>query len=521
MRAINILLAIGISLLLFIVTLEGGLRVIGLATPHTVNQFDAATGWSKRPGATAHKSTREYDVTFEINQLGLRDDPMESPAKPPGAFRVVCLGDSFTLGYTVERDNLFVDQLERWWKSENRRVNVINAGTEGYSTDQQAVWVAEHGGSFAPDVVLLFPYDNDIYWNGQQAYNSFDKPRFDAQGALEERELVDPGERGWVRGTAIGNLARKLLEPEDQTHRFSPEGSERTIEREFAVVLGNPPGFITDASARTRGALQFMADSCRELGARLIVVPLPSHSAIYPDHAERFGRAYLGLEPGEWNPDLPVETMLQHCRDLQIETLDCRPALRAAAEEGEQLYFQVDWHLNEAGNLALAGFLHRALDEDLAVFPEGHRAMDPGRAPSVVIPAPSRTWLKVFGLLWVLLTALYYGTYPDESKWQPPLKVCAMLTVVFCIVLGGDWLLGRLPASISQFMLMVFVVGLGTFILYKLGRRVGTIIELFKAFTMRGHWYLMPLVVVLLTIGSLLVVAASSPLVAPFIYTLF
>ncbi|MEO6710106.1 MAG: DUF5989 family protein [Planctomycetota bacterium] len=38
---------------------------------------------------------------------------------------------------------------------------------------------------------------------------------------------------------------------------------------------------------------------------------------------------------------------------------------------------------------------------------------------------------------------------------------------------------------------------------------------------MRGHWYLMPLLVVLLSIGSLLVVAASSPLIAPFIYTLF
>jgi len=42
-----------------------------------------------------------------------------------------------------------------------------------------------------------------------------------------------------------------------------------------------------------------------------------------------------------------------------------------------------------------------------------------------------------------------------------------------------------------------------------------------RCFALRGHWYLMPLLVVLLTIGSLLVVAASSPLIAPFIYTLF
>ena len=51
--------------------------------------------------------------------------------------------------------------------------------------------------------------------------------------------------------------------------------------------------------------------------------------------------------------------------------------------------------------------------------------------------------------------------------------------------------------------------------------RLATTLELFLAFTRRGHWYLLPLVVVLLSIGSLLVVAASSPLVAPFIYTLF
>ena len=65
------------------------------------------------------------------------------------------------------------------------------------------------------------------------------------------------------------------------------------------------------------------------------------------------------------------------------------------------------------------------------------------------------------------------------------------------------------------------MIGILGFVAYKLGRRLGTIAELFKAFTLRGHWYLMPLVVILLTIGSLLVVAASSPLVAPFIYTLF
>ena len=78
-----------------------------------------------------------------------------------------------------------------------------------------------------------------------------------------------------------------------------------------------------------------------------------------------------------------------------------------------------------------------------------------------------------------------------------------------------------LPHRLAPWLLGGFVLAILGFVAFKLGRRLATILELVRAFTLRGHWYLMPLVAVLLTIGSLLVVAASSPLVAPFIYTLF
>ena len=37
----------------------------------------------------------------------------------------------------------------------------------------------------------------------------------------------------------------------------------------------------------------------------------------------------------------------------------------------------------------------------------------------------------------------------------------------------------------------------------------------------RGHWYVLPVLVVLVTIGLVLVAAAASPVLSPFIYTLF
>jgi hypothetical protein len=155
------------------------------------------------------------------------------------------------------------------------------------------------------------------------------------------------------------------------------------------------------------------------------------------------------------------------------------------------------------------------------VFPPALAAKKSAELPTPPKPREAPIVLYVFAGLWALIATMYVVTYKDEPAWQGILKVGAMLALVFGIVIGGNKLLGLVPPLLSSFLLIVFVVSILGFVLYKLGRRLGTIAELFVAFTARGHWYLMPLVVVLLTVGSLLVVAASSPLIAPFIYTLF
>jgi hypothetical protein len=184
----------------------------------------------------------------------------------------------------------------------------------------------------------------------------------------------------------------------------------------------------------------------------------------------------------------------------------------------------VDWHLSPHGNLRFAEFLDAELDR-LGVFPADHAASEEVSMEALTAgtdgPPRPPAWLRWFVLLWAGLTALYHLTYRDEPAWQAPLKVGAMLTVIFTIVIGGGHALDLLPPRLSRLVGLGFVLTVLGFVAYKLGPRLATIAELLKAFTLRGHWYLMPLVTILLTIGSLLVVAASSPLVAPFIYTLF
>ena len=519
MRAINVLLAILVSAAIGLLVFEGGLRIIGMGPPDTLNRFDAATGWSKKPNYSLERRGNEFHATFETNELGLRDDPMSSPAKPAGTFRVVMLGDSFTLGYTVDRKDLFVDLLEARWKAEGRNVEVLNVGTEGWSTDQEAAWMVEYGAEYDPDLVVLLPYDNDVYYCGQDDYTGLAKPKFDASGKLVSGELADLT-GGWQRSTALG----RLVAPKPTSERFTTSGGT-PLPGDFAILLHDPPAMLGDAPERAKGALVALKNACDAVGAELVVAPIPSNSSADDDFARKFG-SELGMSPSEWSADRAVEFFLQSSTAAGIRTADARSAMRTAhAKEACYLDFfgpDREWHFNPAGNRAFAGFLAGALDDLLPA--------KTSEAPADIVVADTEGpgglpfWMKLYGVLWVALTALYFSTYKDEPFFLPPLKVGLILAAVFSIFMGVDWAVSALavsnPAAAKGVLVLLILVVLG-FVAYKLGSRLATVAELLKAFTLRGHWYLMPMVVVLLTIGSLLVVAASSPLVAPFIYTLF
>lgn len=524
MRGLNVLLSIAVSLVIGLLVFEGGLRLIGLGPPKNLNTFDPATGWSKKADSTQHKRTGEFDIVLETNAFGLRDDPMASRDKAPGTLRAVALGDSFTLGYTVDRADLFVDILERWWRAEERRTDVINGGTEGWSTDQEVAWFLEEGAAYQPDLVFVFAYENDLFWCSETQYPpDVDKPRFTADGQLEARTLVDHAGERWTDDFA---LTRLLFKPRPEPGRFdfTPKGGSRPILKEFASLLVDPPGFMADAEARCAGALRALKARCDELGARVVVVPIPSHSYVDAEYAASFGEKALGLPRSAWSPEKPVETFLRLAEEVGVDSIDVRPALASAAANGDSLYFQRDWHFNERGNAVFATAVKTEIDAR-GWFPATHApTATVAEAPAPVHPADEGGVpfaLKLFGALWAALTLLYLATYRDEPMWQPPLKVAALLTAVFTIFLGARWLIGQVPPQFGPVLMITLVGGILIFVTYKLGHRVGTIVELIKSFTLRGHWYLMPLVVVLLTVGSLLVVAASSPLVAPFIYTLF
>ncbi len=508
MKALNILLALRVSAGIALGVAEAGLRALGFAPAEVNTEFDPELGWRKTPGKTIERSTGEYAVTLTINGAGLRDDYDTLAPAPEGAQRALFLGDSFVVGYTVNREDLFVDQLERALQAEGRPVEIMNAGTQGYSTDQSLRWLELNGEAAAPDLVVYFAYENDIWWNQSPTYMGQDKPLYGTDGVLVERTLAAPAPRHWSRSSAIGEAYHRLLGAPSMP---LVTAGEISISAELSSRLTAPPTAVLEAEARTRALIAAMSARCTALGARFAVCPIPSRTQV------------AAVEVGEGaplDPARPHGIFIEAAKSAGAAIIDPRGALEAVTAEAPP-YYRRDFHLNAVGNVALAGSLHEALDGAGLLPPRAEgtpRILPTGPAsPGARPPA----WLLWYLGLSAALGLLYTRTYPDEGGFVGFGRVSALLAVVFGTALGVTSLVEVLPPQASQVTVLGLVITILTFVLYKLGDRVGTIAELLRSFTLRGHWYLMPLLSVLLTVGSLLVVAASSPLVAPFIYTLF
>jgi lysophospholipase L1-like esterase len=105
---------------------------------------------------------RIFGAHIHTNDLGFRDRQAHIPAKQPGEFRIVVLGDSFTFGPGVEYEHLYTTLLNSRLARSHPDVKVINLAVEGYNIIQYEAVLEEVGQRLQPDllVVAMFPVND-------------------------------------------------------------------------------------------------------------------------------------------------------------------------------------------------------------------------------------------------------------------------------------------------------------------------------------------------------------------------
>jgi hypothetical protein len=114
-------------------------------------------------------------VPVHINNLGFRDPRDYALAKGPRTFRIVFLGDSVTFGHSSVYEHTYPYLLEQRLKMWRPGVDwqVWNLGVPGYNTSQELAHLEAVGPAFAPDLVIVGFFENDLVDNRDNSHPGF------------------------------------------------------------------------------------------------------------------------------------------------------------------------------------------------------------------------------------------------------------------------------------------------------------------------------------------------------------
>jgi hypothetical protein len=151
-------------------------------------------GWGHEPNARDQFVKLGFEQEIRINSHGLREREIDY-AKPPDVVRVLVIGDSAVVAFEVAEEERFTAVAERLLGERGRRVEIVNAGTRGWGTDQSLLFLEDEGLRYEPDVVLYKWTENDAFDNAtiHRPYRKFGKPWF----------TLDPGGALALRGTPV------------------------------------------------------------------------------------------------------------------------------------------------------------------------------------------------------------------------------------------------------------------------------------------------------------------------------
>jgi lysophospholipase L1-like esterase len=148
---------------LLVLLLELGLRMAGYADFAAV-YYDPKIGLRYYPNQRRHMLTGEHDLgTMSINQWGFRSPPF-GREKRARSCRVVCLGDSFTLGWGADDAHTYPHVLQEWCDRElgPGRIEVLDCGLPDFNTVNEERLYRAVVHDFSPDVVVLGYVLNDL-----------------------------------------------------------------------------------------------------------------------------------------------------------------------------------------------------------------------------------------------------------------------------------------------------------------------------------------------------------------------
>jgi len=320
---------------------------------------DKLLGWIGIPhksGKSRPNSLAEdmEEMAITINGEGFFDDH-HAVAKPEEIKRLLFLGDSFTAGIGIPKENRFADLVKERLST---GYEVLNMAIWGYSTDQELLALEEKGLKYSPDIVVLCMFVDDLFCSHLFSVNDgiYIKPKFSvtAQDILRLKNVPVKDNHGKsVLWNFFLTRIYKLLNRIEMGTEYDRRGWLSLFDKTYL------------ASGRYYLGLRLIgeiASAAKANGSQILVVCIPWKDQIIQEHLLEAGESYAGIPLDRLDLELPQRLVSEFCRQSGIPVLDLLPAFKKHGRS-EKLFFDKDLHWTKAGHRLAAdqilAYLHK------------------------------------------------------------------------------------------------------------------------------------------------------------------
>lgn len=322
----------GVAVALLLLELTARIFHLGppLDTQYGSNVSDPFIPYRRRPLTRLTGRSDDFAYDYQHNSAGFRDGE-HTREKPPGVFRIVALGDSFTYGVGAAFDDTYLARVERLLNERPGRtpVEIIKLGLPRYFPEAERLVLEHDGFSYHPDLIMVAFLPNDVV----DTYEGLEAIRVRQDGFLSSQGL----ERFGAVTVWLSKHSRAMRSLLVHVATFVREWTHPVHGQD----IYRDGGFHEPDWRKVESEFERMRDLARQNGAKFVIVSIPQHG---PWSAER---------------DYPDERLARWSAGHGVVFIPTLPALRAAS--AQQLYWPKDGHCTPAGYGVIAETISAAL----------------------------------------------------------------------------------------------------------------------------------------------------------------
>jgi hypothetical protein len=308
------------------------------------SRYDPDLGWSHRPGLRIEGMYGEGTV-FTTNRQGFRAREDFGKAVPEGRYRVIALGDSFTMGYGVDDESSYAARMRAFCPA----LQTVNMGQGGYGVDQDYLWYKRDGTKLDAQVLLFAFVAEDFFRMAGDTFIGYPKPVLRARDGKLAVENV-PVPQAWESRTTL-HRARTFMESLAVVRagqwirgKFGGQGAERKA-YEFYGTVGD------QVFAAAKLAFDDLAAVSKARGQHFVLVYLPA-SYLLAHEPSREAKWLESYSRASGVPFINLTADFEQLTPAEIARM-----------------YRPDYHYSDEGNRFVARALLRHLGAKLPGFP--------------------------------------------------------------------------------------------------------------------------------------------------------